>query len=148
MYPQEISSIDETFTYLSHLTSSPPEIPPNALTAGHVDAIIQVLDRWPSSQCFPGTGLRDSKPFTDILMTVIDLSRLITGFCPQVFSPESGLRLRLFEALFKAAEWNTSWNVPLARARETNILLLLKALANVFQEEYVPEPTWLAQVSD
>lgn len=130
MYSQEISSIDETFTNLSHLTSSPPEIPPTSLTAAHVDAIIQVLERWPPSQCFP----------------VIDLSRLLTGYCPQVFLAYSGARERLFEALFKAAEWNTSWNTPLPKTRETNVLLVLKALANVFQEGYTPDRIWLPKV--
>lgn len=52
MYPQELTVMDETFAYLSRAVVSAHS--PNVLTATHVDAIIQILDRWPSSQRFPG----------------------------------------------------------------------------------------------
>jgi phospholipase A-2-activating protein len=79
----------------------------------HVEAITQVLERWPSSQRFP----------------VIDLSRLVIGFSPDAY----GARRKLLDALFVAAEWDLPWEAPLPKPRETNILLTLKALANVFQ---------------
>jgi phospholipase A-2-activating protein len=39
---------------LSQLTSTPPKAPSISLTAAHIETVIQILDRWPSSQCFPG----------------------------------------------------------------------------------------------
>jgi len=71
---------------------------------------------------------------------VIDLSRLLVGFCPEVFgSPSSSsselLRERFVDALFKAAEWDAGWAPPLPKARETNMLLVLRTLANSFEEE-------------
>jgi phospholipase A-2-activating protein len=52
MYPQELNALDELFAYLSKaVVSTQPSV---TVTAKHVDAIIQILDRWPSSQRFPG----------------------------------------------------------------------------------------------
>lgn len=69
----------------------------------------------------------------------------MTGHCPELFE-SSGIRGPFFEALFKAAEWGSSWETPLPKVRETNVLLVLKALANVFQAGYVPDAAWLGQV--
>ncbi|KAJ7578487.1 phospholipase A-2-activating protein [Mycena floridula] len=129
MYPEDISCVDETFIALSHLTATPPETPPHTLNATHVDAISQILDRWPASQCFP----------------VIDLGRLLTAYSPSLFADDD-LRQRFFRSLFKAAEFQTPWETPLPKARDTNILLVLKALANVFQDGYISNPGWLAQI--
>ena len=57
MYPEEVNRIDETFDYLSSVTASPPRTPSSSLTAAHVESIIQILERWPSSQRFPGMCL-------------------------------------------------------------------------------------------
>ena len=109
--------MEETFASLSELTATPAKTPAITPSAPHIEAIIQILDRWPSSQCFP----------------VIDLSRLLTGFCPTAFdTPE--LTQRFLDALLKAAEWSAPWSPPLTKARETNILLLLRTLSNMFQE--------------
>lgn len=55
MYPNEIAVVDEIFGYLSQITASPARQPSKLLTHVHVEAIIQILDRWPSSQRFPST---------------------------------------------------------------------------------------------
>ena len=69
-----------------------------------------------------------------ILLAVIDLARLVIGFSPGSYSkPE--VRARFFEALFQGAEWQEQWSTPIPKMRETNMLLLLRALANAFQEE-------------
>ncbi|TFK42378.1 WD40-repeat-containing domain protein [Crucibulum laeve] len=128
MYPDEISAIDEAFNYLSQITATPPRHPSNSLSSAHVDAIIQILDRWPPSQRFP----------------VIDLSRLLVGFCPDAFNAQD-VKNRFLEALFKAGEWTTPWTLPLSKPRETNILLLLRTLANAFQEGTPIDGTWVAQ---
>lgn len=72
---------------------------------------------------------------------MIDLSRLLVGFCPEAFGGEGSglepnvLKERFAEALFQAAEWGSGWTPPLPKARETNMLLVLRTLANVFKEE-------------
>ena len=77
---------------------------------------------------------------------MIDLSRLVTGFCFDVLTA-SGLHDRFFELLFKASEWDTPWSLPLTKSRETNILLLLRTLANAFQGGApIDEGTWVNQV--
>ncbi|KAJ8700517.1 WD repeat protein Lub1 [Pleurotus ostreatus] len=130
MYPEEATALEEIFSHLTPLLSTPPRRPAAPLSERHVDAIIQILGRWPISQRFP----------------VIDLSRLLTGFCPSVFSAP-GLRERFLEALFEASDWSSSWSTPLPKPRETNILLLLRTLANSFQEgTRLDEGTWPTKV--
>lgn len=55
MTPEQSSTINEIFTYLSQVIASPSHRPSKPLTSGHVDTVIQLLDRWPSAQLFPGT---------------------------------------------------------------------------------------------
>jgi len=55
MYPNEIKALEEAFIDLSQITSTPPRRPSTPLTSALVDDIISILDRWPSSQRFPGT---------------------------------------------------------------------------------------------
>lgn len=72
---------------------------------------------------------------------VIDLGRLLVGFCPEAFGGQGTglepnvLKERFAEALFQASEWGTGWTLPLPKARETNMLLVLRTLANVFKED-------------
>jgi phospholipase A-2-activating protein len=54
MYPDEIKAVDTCFSSLAQIVATPPRPPLNKLTGAHVEAIIQILDRWPSSQRFPG----------------------------------------------------------------------------------------------
>lgn len=54
MYPDEINLIDEAFTYLTHALAVPPTPSPVALSVSHSEAIMQILERWPLSQRFPG----------------------------------------------------------------------------------------------
>lgn len=149
MYPEETAAVDQAFAYLSQAIASPPRRPSNNLTVTHVEAIIQILDRWPSSQRFPGAlgFVPQLYIYGPNSITVIDLSRLLTGYCPDAFSTP-GLRDRFFEALFKASEWTASWTVPLSKAKETNILLLFRTLANAFQEGTpIGDGTWVGQVN-
>jgi phospholipase A-2-activating protein len=77
---------------------------------------------------------------------VIDLGRLVTGYCPKAFTA-AGVKERFFEALFKAAEWDRPWPSPLPKYRETNTLLLFRALANAFQDGApVAKEDWVKNV--
>jgi phospholipase A-2-activating protein len=80
-----------------------------------------------------------------ILLPVIDLCRLVVGYCPVLFK-DSASRDSFFSVLFKAAEWHSPWEVPLPKARETNILLVLRALVNLFQDGYPVDTAFLKQV--
>ncbi|KAH9901463.1 phospholipase A-2-activating protein [Cubamyces lactineus] len=130
MYPQELNLIDETFTYLAQAVSHPLDPPSKKLTSNHIDAIIQLLERWPQSQIFP----------------LMDLSRLVLAFCPTAYA-DPALRSRFFAALFKGASWNEPWSSPLPKQRETNTLFLLRSLANVFQDgTTLKDGAWVQEV--
>jgi phospholipase A-2-activating protein len=130
MYPDEVNLIDEVFKYLNQALAEPPTAPKTPLSPTHLDAIIQILDRWPLSQRFP----------------VIDLTRLLIAFRASVPAPE-GVRERLFQCLFKAAEWDGTWSLPLSKTKQTNILLLLRTLSNAFQDgSPIAEGTWVNKI--
>ncbi|KAI0780583.1 phospholipase A-2-activating protein [Trametes elegans] len=130
MYPQELNLIDETFTYLAQAVSHPLDPPAKKLTSAHIDAIIQLLERWPQSQIFP----------------LMDLSRLVLAFCPTAYA-DPALRTRFFAALFGGASWKEPWSSPLPKQRETNTLFLLRALANVFQDgTTLKDGEWVQEV--
>ncbi|RPD66480.1 phospholipase A-2-activating protein [Lentinus tigrinus ALCF2SS1-7] len=132
MYPQELNSIEETFTYLTQAVSHPLDPPSKKLTGSHIDAIIQLLERWPQSQLFP----------------LMDLSRLVLAFCPTAYV-DPPLRARFFAALFKGAGWNEPWSTPLPKSRETNLLFLFRSLANVFQDgTTLSDGAWVQEVLD
>lgn len=67
------------------------------------------------------------------------------GFCPAAVNLP-GVKDKFFEALFRASEWTASWTPPINKARETNTLLLLRSLANVFTEDSTTDEEWLAKV--
>ncbi|KAG6843390.1 hypothetical protein H0H93_001190, partial [Arthromyces matolae] len=67
--------------------------------------------------------------------------RLVTGFAPGAFEGTE-LKAKFIEALFVASEWSSSWSQPIPKPRETNILLLFRTLANVFQEKISLSGTW------
>ncbi|KAG6868823.1 hypothetical protein C0993_009705 [Termitomyces sp. T159_Od127] len=126
MNPDELTKIEEAFNFLNAATATPRRQPAVTLAAVHVETIIQVLERWPSLQRFP----------------VIDLSRLVTGFALEAFEVAPGLKEKFVEALFAASDWNAPWSLPLPKAKETNMLLLFRTLANIFQEKISLSGVW------
>lgn len=130
MYPDEINLIDEAFTFLTQALAIPPITTTITLNNHHTEAIMQILERWPLSQRFP----------------VIDLSRLVIYFRAGTSShPE--IRDQFYECLFKAAEWGDTWSLPLSKTKQTNILLLLRTMANTFQEGApINEGTWVNHI--
>jgi len=131
MYPDDRTAFSEVFAHLAQLTAAPPTKPQAPVQPSHVDHVVSVLERWPSSQRFP----------------VIDLGRLLLAFCPGAFAA-AGAKERFVEALFKAAEWDAPWASPIPKHRETNILLLLRSLANAFQEGTKIDNEWLNKLFD
>jgi phospholipase A-2-activating protein len=134
MYPQEVTLFEEIFTYLTTVAaSSPPSKAPSRLSPAHIEAIISILERWPSSQRFP----------------LIDLSRLIFAFCPESPFDVPGLKAKFLDALFVAAEWEGQEGSSV-KVKETNTTLVLKALANAVGERdggsKEVEAEWLGNV--
>ncbi|TRM58573.1 WD40-repeat-containing domain protein [Schizophyllum amplum] len=127
MYPEELAAVDDAFAVLSQPS---PDV--SLLGDAQAEAVISILERWPTPQLFP----------------VIDLTRLLAGHCLNLFrSPAQ--KERLFSALYKAAEWGAPWTPPVPKARETNVLLVLRTAANVFQDGTTlsTEP-WLTKLLD
>ncbi|KAJ7264960.1 WD40-repeat-containing domain protein [Mycena haematopus] len=127
-YPEEDRSVDDAFAYVQKCAAG--KRPTNPLGTVHVDSVIQVLERWPVSLRLP----------------VLDLARLIIAFCPEAVKAP-GLKERLFECLFKAADWKTPWVKAASKPAEMNIMLVFRALANVAQEgSGAADGPWLGQV--
>jgi phospholipase A-2-activating protein len=55
MYPDETIHLEEAFTFLAQSTAG--KSPTVKLSSAHVETVVQILDRWPASQRFPGTQL-------------------------------------------------------------------------------------------
>jgi len=97
------------------------------LTSAHVETVVQILNRWPASQRFP----------------VIDLARLLSGFCADLIDNNT-----FFDALFHAAELSIdNGTSSSSKAKETNMLLVLRTVANAFQENTrTGDSTWIEKV--
>ncbi|KAJ7481132.1 phospholipase A-2-activating protein [Mycena galericulata] len=127
-YPEEDRSIDEAFAYVQKCAAS--KRPTNPLGTVHVESVIQVLERWP----------------VPLRLPVLDLARLIVAYCPEAVKAP-GLKERLFDGLFKAADWQTPWVKSPSKPAEMNVMLVLRALANVAQEgSGAAEGPWLGQI--
>ncbi|KAK7038158.1 phospholipase A-2-activating protein [Favolaschia claudopus] len=128
MYPEEERNIDDAFAYVQKCAAG--NRPTNPLRTVHIDSVIHVLERWPTSQRLP----------------VLDLARLIVAFCPESVK-ESGVKERFFECLFKAAEWQTPWVKSPSKPVEMNVMLVFRAVANVAQEgSSAADGPWLGQM--
>jgi phospholipase A-2-activating protein len=142
MYPEEISAFDDSFAQLTLLTAVPPKKPTQPLAPAHAEAITQVLERWPASQRFPGMSPNlESVSSLDHSDAVIDLARLLVGYCPEMFQ-NGDAKEQFYKVLFEAADWNS----PLPKIRETNTLLVLRAMVNAFQEGTKADEPWVRQV--
>ncbi|KAJ7161499.1 phospholipase A-2-activating protein [Mycena crocata] len=127
-YPEEDRSIDEAFAYVQKCAAS--KRPTNPLGNVHVESVIHVLERWPASLRLP----------------VLDLARLIVAYCPEAVKAP-GLKERMFEVLFKAADWETPWVKSATKPAEMNVMLVFRALANVAQEgSGAADGPWLGQI--
>lgn len=71
--------IEEAFTYLSLVTSKTSQTSLARLGGPHVDAIVQILERWPASQRFPGT--KHAIPSCIIILTTFSNGPWQIGRC-------------------------------------------------------------------
>ncbi|CCO26384.1 Ubiquitin homeostasis protein lub1 [Rhizoctonia solani AG-1 IB] len=118
--PLEFKLFNRSFTLMNTKAHSPPKVPVETsaeLSQKDIDIIADVLARWPSLQRFP----------------VVDLIRLLIAYSPNTFeAPQTSQKV--IDALFEASEWKSEpWPSPLPKHRETNVLLTLRALSNLFQ---------------
>jgi len=117
LFPDERSLLEEAFLYLEQAVSGVSPITAPHVEKEHVEAVVALLQRWPSSSRFP----------------LLDLCRLIIGYCSNAYS-DPVFRQDFFRTLFKQAEWSEEWGST-QRSRDTNILLLLRGIANAFQDD-------------
>jgi len=118
--PLEFKLFNRSFSLMKNKAQAPPVAPADSsaeISQKDVDIIADVLARWPSLQRFP----------------VVDLLRLLIAFSPNTFEAPTTSQ-KLIDALFEASEWKSMpWPTPLPKHRETNVLLTLRAFANLFQ---------------
>ncbi|KAN0077151.1 WD40-repeat-containing domain protein [Tylopilus felleus] len=124
--------IEEVFTFLTQVTSNPPS--PTSITLGkpHIEVIVSILDRWPAAQRFP----------------VMDLGRLVVAHCATTPATPRD-REKFFDCLFTAADWSSfvSSETPVSKPHETNVLLLMRTIANYFQESIpINDGRWVHQI--
>ncbi|KZV96146.1 PFU-domain-containing protein [Exidia glandulosa HHB12029] len=124
--PEELSALDTIFTFLTDASKEAKFDPTvqQQLDNLEVQLLISILERWDVSRRFP----------------VIDLARLVCAFSPGAYSGE-GEGVAFFRALLVAAEWQQEWTTPLSKQRDTNVLLVLRAIANAAQ--YSAETNWV-----
>ncbi|PVF95555.1 PFU-domain-containing protein [Serendipita vermifera] len=109
LQPSELAAFQEMYQALSTNNLA-------SLTASHVQTVSSIVDRWPSTQVFP----------------VIDLLRLVLASSPSAFKSVEN-KQGIIQALFKAVQKDEAWESPLEKSRETNLLLVLRTVANMFQ---------------
>ena len=72
---------------------------------------------------------------------MIDLARLLSGFCADRIDNNT-----FFDALFRAAELDNGTSSS-SKAKETNVLLVLRTVANAFQEgTKTSDSAWIEKV--
>ena len=78
-----------------------------------------------------------------LLNLVIDLARLLSGFCAGLIDNN-----RFFDALFQAAELSIdNGTSSSSKAKETNVLLVIRTVANAFQEgTKTSDSAWIEKV--
>lgn len=146
MYPEETNAFDDAFAYLTFLTSPSAQKTAQPLALTHAEAIMSVLERWPVSQVFPGASCESQNEYHLLIFCpVIDLARLLTGYCPEMLQNRA-LRERFYNTLLKTAEWFSPWDLPLTKIKETNILLALRTMVNALQEGATTNEPWVGQV--
>ncbi|KAG8808560.1 hypothetical protein FRC19_005834 [Serendipita sp. 401] len=111
LQPEEGALFTEIFGAISTNNTS-------SLSAQHITTIATVIQRWPTTQVFP----------------VIDLLRLVLGSNPAAFKGVKD-KEAVIASLFRAAERDQPWDNPLSKPRETNLLLVTRSIANMFQAQ-------------
>ncbi|KZT61572.1 phospholipase A-2-activating protein [Calocera cornea HHB12733] len=101
--PEETAALTRIFEYL---TANPIS---GALPSAEPALLLDVVSRWPEGSRFP----------------LVDILRLICAHAPASVSPPSAFANRLLTAV----QWDQQ--VPANKARETNCMLALRAIANL-----------------
>jgi phospholipase A-2-activating protein len=75
---------------------------------------------------------------------VIDLARLLSGFCADLVDNST-----FFDAMLRAAGLSTdNGGSPSSKAKETNVLLVLRTMANALQANTkIGDDGWIKDVS-
>jgi len=119
LHPEEVTLFAQMFDYLAAVNGGGRSSGQTVPNEPHIDALIQVLDRWPAIHRFP----------------LLDLARLVVAFAPQSLYANPGLGERFMDALLRASDREEHWTPPMTKTKERNILLLLRTIANAFRED-------------
>ncbi|KAG8859365.1 hypothetical protein FRB96_004580 [Tulasnella sp. 330] len=109
----ELQSFERIFTFLQS-ASSGASTP--ALQWSDIDQVLQILSRWPESTQFP----------------LIDVLRLVNIYCPDPTGAPPNSKIQMLDDLLAVAKWNEQAAAASGKSRDTNALLVLRALANCF----------------
>lgn len=121
--PEEAAILTELFGTLSTNNTA-------LLTAQHVSLMTTLISRWPPSTVFP----------------LIDVLRLVLASNPTAFKATTD-KSAVVNALFVTIEKDAPWETPLPKPRETNLLLVLRTVANMFQAASGPVPdSWTSSL--
>ncbi|KAG8963418.1 hypothetical protein FRC03_003007 [Tulasnella sp. 419] len=116
-------SLDRAFLYVQSVDPATGASRGNAPEPrwGDIDVVLQMVGspQWPESHRFPG----------------IDLLRLLFAFCPKPAGAPENFRTVALDSLLSACNWQlqADHSAPVSKSRETNLLLVLRTLANCFQ---------------
>jgi phospholipase A-2-activating protein len=126
LQPDETSIFQEIYQMVSTSNTG-------SLTGSHIQAVTSIIDRWPATQVFPGLCTAKIQAYISWFdLSVIDLLRLILASNPLAFKSVQD-KQGIIRALFKSVQRDQAWVSPLEKSRETNLLLVLRTIANMFQ---------------
>jgi len=138
--PEEAALLTELFGMLSTNNTT-------LITAQHVSLVATLISRWHRSQVFPCACMSQMPDCFLTSYPVIDLLRLVLASNSSSFKATAD-KIAVLDALFTTLENETPWEVPLPKPRETNLLLVLRAIANMFQASNGPIPApWTSKVN-
>ncbi|KAF9520013.1 hypothetical protein BS47DRAFT_1370545 [Hydnum rufescens UP504] len=114
---EEQAAMDRAFAVITETSTDRLPRKSAELAATDVNTALRVAPRWPKEIRFP----------------VLDLARLISAYAPlSVTSASSGMAF--VQTLLLSSGWSdTPWPTPVPKYTETNILLALRGIANLYQ---------------
>jgi phospholipase A-2-activating protein len=109
--------LNRIFVALNAASPDPASTTPVKISRQDAFSVLSIAARWPVEDRFP----------------IIDLARLVVAHAPSIVS-QSTDALAFAQTLLSASGWTEApWPTPLLKTLETNILLALRGIANIFQ---------------
>jgi len=114
---EESVILDRVFVALNAASPDPASTTPVKISRQDAFSVLSIAARWPVEDRFP----------------IIDLARLAVAHAPSIVSQPTDV-LAFAQTILSASGWTEApWPTPLPKTLETNILLALRGIANIFQ---------------